>query len=162
MAKEILDLSVNEIKDLAVADFLGLTEKIQGLKKYQLIALGKKLAIPRYTVLSREGLFRAILGYLSNEESEFAEALVSMEELSEELDEPVRDITFQLLTTSVLEERTYPSNTTMSEILLDLNMSNKTVAIQGEIISKYRLDQTIEQLGVEGNIVSVISKVANA
>lgn len=162
MAKEILDMSVNEIKDLAVADFASLTNTIQELKSYQLIALGKKLAVPRYSVLRKEDLFRAILNFLSTEESEFAAAIVPPKEEAPAVVEPVKEISFQLLTNTALEERSYPANTPMNKILAELNMENKTVAVQGELIPKHRLTQTIEQLGVEGTIVAVITKTANA
>lgn len=160
MAKEILSLSVNEIKDLAVADFTSLTDEIKELKGYQLTQLGKKLAIPRYSMLRGEDLFKAIINFLSTEESEFAEAIKSPQD--EVPAAPVRDITFQLLTNTALEERSYPSDTTMMKILMDLNMTNKAVAVQGELIPNHRLNQTIEQLGIENSIVAVITKTANA
>lgn len=162
MANEILSLSVNEIKDLAVADFAGLTAQIKELPGYKLKDLAKKLAVPRYSMLRVEDLFRAVIGFLSSEESEFAGAIVASEPAEVTPVPPAKEIRFQLLTNTSLEERAYPGDTTMSKILADLNMTNKAVAIQGELIPKHRLDQTIEQLGVENTIVAVITKTANA
>jgi len=167
MANDIVSLSVNEIKDLAVADFSDLTAKIGELSNYKLTQLGKKLAIPRYSMLTRDDLFKAIIGFLSTEQSEFAGAITaassSEEEPSTEIEEvKERLITFQLLTNTSLEEKSYPASTQMLKILSDLNMTNKAVAIQGELLPKHRLNQSIEQLGVENCIVAVITKTANA
>ena len=157
MIENLMEKTANELRDLAVSDFPALVDSLKELKGYQLTQVGKTLAIPRYTVMSKDELYRAVVAELSTEESEFASA-ISVDEIQEE----VKDITFQLLTNTSLEEHTYPANTTMSSILEKLGMQNKSVAIKGELIPRSRLNHTLEQLGAENSIIAVITKTANA
>ena len=157
MIENLMEKTANELRDLAVSDFPALVDSLKELKGYQLTQVGKTLAIPRYTVMNKDELYRAVVAELSTEESEFASA-ISVAEIQEE----VKDITFQLLTNTSLEEHTYPANTTMSSILEKLGMQNKSVAIKGELIPRSRLNHTLEQLGAENSIIAVITKTANA
>ena len=154
MIENLTNKTSNEIRDLAVSDFTNLVDSLKEMKGYQLTQIGKILAIPRYTVLKADELLAAIIRELSGEKSEFAEAISAPEE--------VKNVTFQLLTNTTLDECTYPGNTKMSTILTKLGMQDKAVAIKGELIPKNRLDKTLDQLGVDNTIVAVITKTANA
>lgn len=161
MIENLQNKTANEIRDLAVADINLLSESLKELKQYQLKAVGKTLAIPRYTVLSREELLVAIMQDLSGEQSEFSEALVPMKQMLPAAIE-VPSVTFQLLTNTSLKEYTYPGNVSMRDVLKDLGLGNKSVAIKGELIPARRLENTLLQLEVDGSIVAAITKTANA
>lgn len=160
MIENLQNKTANEIRDLAVADFNLLSDALRELKTYQLRQVGKTLAVPRYTVSPKDTLLSDILKELAGEESEYAGALLPATVPMMVEEAPM--VTFQLLTSISLEEYSYPGNVTLKDVLKDLGLSNKSIAIKGELIPSSRLSNTLERLEVDGAIVAAITKTANA